>query len=96
MAAGLIIESIFFKGIDIKENFKKKSIFEKEVKKLDCLFITHLHSDHTLGLADLILTPWILGRKEPLQVYRPAGTKKNGEAYFGSLSGRHLYAIIRT
>src|SRR3954465_12965356 len=26
-------------------------------------FATHLHSDHTLGLADLILTPWILERQ---------------------------------
>ena len=27
-------------------------------------FATHLHSDHTLGLADLILTPWILERDD--------------------------------
>ncbi len=37
-------------------------------------FITHLHSDHTLGFADIMLTPWIMGRKEPLAVYGPAGT----------------------
>ena len=36
-------------------------------------FLTHLHSDHTVGYPDLILTPWVSGRDEPLQVYGPAG-----------------------
>jgi ribonuclease BN (tRNA processing enzyme) len=36
-------------------------------------FATHLHSDHTLGLADLILTPWILERPAPLTLYGPRG-----------------------
>ena len=38
-------------------------------------FLTHLHSDHTLGLPDLIFSPWVLGRKEPLELYGPPGTK---------------------
>lgn len=38
------------------------------------LFITHLHSDHTLGYPDLILTPWVVGRRQPLEVYGPKGT----------------------
>ena len=37
-------------------------------------FLTHLHSDHTLGLPDLMITPWIMGRKEPLELYGPPGT----------------------
>jgi len=37
------------------------------------LFVTHLHSDHTAGFADLILTPWVLEREEPLEVYGPPG-----------------------
>src|SRR5260370_15352106 len=28
----------------------------------EALFITHLHSDHTLGLADLILSSWMMQR----------------------------------
>lgn len=43
---------------------------------LQIAFITHLHSDHTLGLPDLILTPWMGGRKDPLQLYGPPGIKK--------------------
>ena len=41
--------------------------------RLTRAFATHLHSDHTLGLADLILTPWILERATPLTLYGPRG-----------------------
>lgn len=44
--------------------------------RLRIVFITHLHSDHTVGLPDLILTPWVLERKEPLEVYGPPGIKE--------------------
>ncbi len=44
--------------------------------RIDRVFITHLHSDHTLGLADVILTGWIQGRKAPLDVYGPPGTQR--------------------
>jgi len=37
-------------------------------------FLTHLHSDHTVGLPDLMLSPWVLGRTTPLDVYGPPGT----------------------
>lgn len=43
--------------------------------KITTLFITHLHSDHTLGYPDLIFTPWVLERKEPLTAYGPRGLK---------------------
>lgn len=36
-------------------------------------FLTHLHSDHTAGYADLIYTPWTLERVEPLRVWGPPG-----------------------
>lgn len=39
------------------------------------LFITHLHSDHTLGYPDVILTTWVMGRRSPLQVYGPHGLR---------------------
>ncbi len=44
-------------------------------EKLAIVFITHLHSDHTLGLPDLMLTPWVLERRAPLEVYGPAGVR---------------------
>lgn len=45
-----------------------------EVNRLRYAFLTHLHSDHTAGLADLILTPWVLEREQPLELYGPDGT----------------------
>lgn len=39
------------------------------------VFCTHLHSDHTAGYPDLILTPWKMGRPFPLEVYGPKGLK---------------------
>jgi ribonuclease BN (tRNA processing enzyme) len=39
-------------------------------------FLTHLHSDHTPGLPDLMITPWIMGRKDPLELYGPPGTQE--------------------
>ncbi len=44
-----------------------------QMEALTRLFVTHLHSDHTAGLADLILTPWVLGRDEPLEAWGPPG-----------------------
>ena len=41
------------------------------------LFLTHLHSDHTIGLPDLWLTGWLHGRPQtPLRVWGPRGTVK--------------------
>jgi len=42
---------------------------------LTVAFVTHLHSDHTVGYPDLIFTPWTVGRKAALQVYGPHGLK---------------------
>ncbi len=46
---------------------------ELDPRRLTHAFATHLHSDHTAGYADLILTPPAVGRSEPLQVYGPPG-----------------------
>lgn len=46
-----------------------------EVKRLSTLFLTHLHSDHTVGLPDLIYSPWVLERDTPLKVMGPLGTE---------------------
>ena len=40
------------------------------------VFLTHLHSDHTLGLPDVLLTTWVMGRRDTLTVYGPPGTER--------------------
>lgn len=47
--------------------------------RLTRAFLTHLHSDHTVGYPDLALTPWVLGREEPLEVYGPPGIREMTE-----------------
>lgn len=53
----------------------QKGIAGLEPRILRVAFLTHLHSDHTLGLPDLILTPWTMGRTEPLELWGPKGTR---------------------
>jgi ribonuclease Z len=54
---------------------EKEKIPALNPANLKYAFATHLHSDHTLGLADLIVTPWILERSVPLTLYGPRGLK---------------------
>jgi len=46
--------------------------------QVDALFLTHLHSDHVVGIPDLWLTGWLQAafgqRKGPFVIYGPAGT----------------------
>jgi ribonuclease Z len=43
-------------------------------KDLDGLFLTHLHSDHIVGIPDFWLSGWFLGRDRPLPMWGPSGT----------------------
>ena len=46
------------------------------MSKIDALFLTHYHSDHTLGIPDLWLTGWLgNSRKEPFRLIGPVGAK---------------------
>jgi ribonuclease BN (tRNA processing enzyme) len=45
------------------------------VSKITHVFLTHLHSDHTIGYPDVILTPGVIGREGPLEVYGPKGVR---------------------
>jgi ribonuclease Z len=45
------------------------------IDRIKRAFLTHLHSDHTTGYPDLIFTPWVEGRDQPLEVYGPEGIK---------------------
>jgi ribonuclease BN (tRNA processing enzyme) len=54
---------------------KGVAAFGAAATELRTIFLTHLHADHTAGYPDLILTPWILGRTEPIDVYGPKGLR---------------------
>ncbi|MEP6755331.1 MAG: MBL fold metallo-hydrolase [Chthonomonadales bacterium] len=41
---------------------------------VDMVLLTHLHSDHVVGIPDLWLTGWIFGRAKPFVVRGPSGS----------------------
>jgi len=53
----------------------QKGVPGLSVVNIKVVFLTHLHSDHTAGYPDLILTPWSVGRSHALEVYGPRGLK---------------------
>lgn len=44
------------------------------LSSVDALVLTHLHSDHVVGLPDVWLTSWVFGRAKALEVIGPPGT----------------------
>src|SRR6185369_16863570 len=52
---------------------RDKHIDALKPANLKIAFATHLHSDHTAGLSDLYLTPAVLDRGVPLELYGPPG-----------------------
>lgn len=52
------------------------SSLQQPMPPITAVFLTHLHSDHTSGLPDLFNTSWVMGRKQPLQLYGPHGTQE--------------------
>ena len=50
-----------------------------ESKRIGHVFLTHLHSDHTIGLPDVIHTGWVDERAAPLRVFGPRGTRAMAE-----------------
>lgn len=46
---------------------------------IEAVLLTHLHSDHVVGLPDLWLTGWIFDRTQPLEVVGPSGVRTLAE-----------------
>lgn len=62
-----------------KEAVLYRGITALEPANLKVVFATHLHSDHTAGYSDLILTGWTAGRRTPLEIYGPTGLQSMTE-----------------
>jgi ribonuclease Z len=59
------------------------------------VFLTHLHSDHLVGIPDVWLTGWFLGRTLPFRMWGPDGTRKFADhltqAFAGDVEIRQRY-----
>ncbi|WP_420454068.1 MBL fold metallo-hydrolase [Rubrivirga sp.] len=49
---------------------------------LDALVLTHEHPDHLSGFPLLLEKLWLMGRREPLDIYGPAATLEKARALF--------------
>lgn len=49
--------------------------------KVKAIFVSHLHADHFLGIPGLVETLALIGRKDPLYIFGPRGTKDRLEEF---------------
>jgi ribonuclease BN (tRNA processing enzyme) len=64
------------------------------LRDLDAIFITHLHSDHIIELGGLIHTAWTCGLTTPVQLFGPPGLHAVWDGFLASLSyDTHLRVV---
>lgn len=71
-------------------------IIGESVMKLEAIFITHWHGDHSLGVAGILQSLTASRRKEPLYIFGPIGTKKSIECILKTYKFVPTYKIIVT
>jgi ribonuclease Z len=67
---------------DCGEGTQRQLLRSVGLADLDCVFITHFHADHWLGLPGMLKSFALRERTEPLTVYGPGGLKKLMDAMF--------------
>jgi ribonuclease BN (tRNA processing enzyme) len=74
------------------EQARRAGVGALDPGRIRVVFLTHLHSDHTIGLPDVIHTGWIRERRGALQLYGPPGTSAMAmhltEAYSADIENR--------
>src|SRR3972149_598343 len=66
------------------------------LSSLRSIIITHIHPDHAYGLPILLMSLWLLGRREPLRIYAPAmviGRLHTIMAAYGWGDWPHFYPV---
>jgi ribonuclease Z len=58
--------------IDCAEGTQQQMLrFDVKYSRIECIFISHLHGDHYLGLVGLLSSMHLNGRKKPLKLFGP-------------------------
>lgn len=61
--------------IDVGDNVTRRIVQAgADFRTAGKVFITHPHSDHTMGLPTLLVSQWEFQRREPVDIYGPPGT----------------------
>lgn len=98
--ASLIIDNNIL--IDIGPGTVKQLIKENyDLKQIDTILLTHLHSDHILDFPTYIVNIEVLGIKHKIDIYSPKGTKEKllmltrlmYEDYFDEFINKYLNFI---
>ncbi len=55
------------------------------LKDIDLIFITHMHSDHYLELGPLLHTAWTAGLKDKVSIYGPPGIQDYWDNFLSSM-----------
>lgn len=71
---------LFDTGRDATTNLGRAGYCAADLRRI---VFTHLHSDHVIDFADLVLSPWATGRRGAVYVYGPEGTADMTERLFG-------------
>ena len=76
-SAGILVEAGARKMLFDSGRGGTIRLAQMEIRPADVnpLFLTHLHSDHVVGIPDLWLTGWLRGRTIPFRVFGPRGTE---------------------
>lgn len=68
--------------------------YKLSFQRIDCIFITHVHADHFLGLPGLLSTMDLLGRKTDLHIYAPEKIKEFLYAYSKTCDNEFRFNVI--
>jgi ribonuclease BN (tRNA processing enzyme) len=76
--------------IDAGDNVTRRLVQAgADFRQIGKIFITHCHSDHTLGLATLLASQWEFQRQAPVDIYGPPGVE-------ALVSGATQYLAVNT
>lgn len=81
--------------LDCGENTQTQvRVYHQKLQALATICITHLHGDHLFGLPGLVSSMHLCGRKDPIDIFAPAGIARALQAMF-EVSGSHFDFEIR-
>lgn len=81
--------------LDCGENSQTQvRVYHQKLQALATILITHLHGDHFFGLPGLVSSMHLCGRKDPIDIFAPAGIAGIMQSIF-QVSGSHLEFEIR-